>query len=125
MAKEIHLEVEIQNTIENCWLALTASAYVKQYMFGSEIESEWEVGSDILFYIENEGSRMPMVYGKIEKFNKPNVFRHTLIPAGASFENTEENHIYCEYRLEEQSNGTSLRIIQGGFEKAVEGEERY
>ena len=107
------------------WQALTDSNIVKQYMFGAIIESNWEIGSSITFYIEKDGKRMDAVYGIIEKLEPTSIFRHTLYPPNAAYPNTPENHIYVEYTLKENKCKTELTIEQGGFKTVAEGEKRY
>jgi len=107
------------------WQALTDSNLVQQYMFGSMIESNWEIGSSITFYIEKDGERVDVVFGKIEKLEPLNTFRHTLYPASADYPNVPENHIYVEYTLKENNGKTELNIKQGGFKTVAEGEKRY
>ncbi len=125
MAKEIHLETEINASIEDCWKAITNSKYIREYMFGSEVESEWKVGQPITYFMVNEGQRVDMVYGNVEEIDPPYRLKHTLIPAQATYEHDADNHIYCEYILENKDGKTNLKINQGGFEGAVEGENRY
>jgi len=115
----------INATPKTVWQTLTDSDLVKQYMFGSMIESNWEIGSSITFYIEKDGERIDAVYGKIEKLEPHSSFRHTLYPPNAEYPNIPENHIYVEYTLKENNGKTELSIEQGGFETAADGEKRY
>lgn len=125
MAKEFNLEIEINASIEKCWKVITQSSYVKEYMFGASVESDWEEGASLTYFIDEQGQRMDMVYGEIETINSPSRLRHTLIPAQADYERIPENFIFCDYRLNGNEEKTVLSIHQGGFEGAAEGEARY
>ena len=107
------------------WQALTDSALVKKYLFGSAIESNWEIGGSIIFYVENDGVRTDAVYGKIEQLETNSLFRHTLYPSNADYPNIPENHLYVEYTLKENNGNTELTIEQGGFLYAPDGEKRF
>jgi len=39
----------IETTAEKLWEALTRSEFTNQYWFGTEVESDWEVGSPVVF----------------------------------------------------------------------------
>lgn len=44
----------IATTPEKLWLALTDGAFTRQYWFGTEVESDWSVGSRVIFRSEGE-----------------------------------------------------------------------
>jgi uncharacterized protein YndB with AHSA1/START domain len=123
--KEINLEVTIDNSIENVWRAITESEFIKQYMYNSSVESDWRADSAIFFYVEEQGARTDMVYGKIEKIDPPRRLKHTLYPPGAPYPNVPANHIHVDYQLREKEGKTELRITQDGYDTAADGEKRY
>ena len=47
--------IEIDSSADKVWHALTTPAEIKEYMFGSTVESEWKVGSPITFSGEFKG----------------------------------------------------------------------
>lgn len=53
--------VTVRKTIdapaEEVWAALTTPETIKHYFFGSEVETDWEEGSPIVFRGEYEGRR--------------------------------------------------------------------
>lgn len=125
MENSFEIKRLINASPKDVWRTLTDSHLVKQYMFESMIESNWEISGEIIFYIEKEQQRNDVVYGIIEKFDPHDTFRHTLYPPNADYPNIPENHIYVEYRLKENNGKTELTVEQGGFETAAEGEKRY
>lgn len=122
---EINLKIEVKNSIENVWKALTEDEYVSQYMFDSKIDSNWSVGSHLNYYIEEEGNKIELVLGSIETINAPHSLQHTLFPAGADYPNIPSNHIFVRYTLQQLTGVTSLQIEQGRFDSAENGEQRY
>lgn len=47
--------IEINAKSEKVWEALTAPEMIKEYLFGAETITDWNVGSDIVFQGEYEG----------------------------------------------------------------------
>ena len=48
-------ETEIEAPASRVWAALTDPDQIKEYMFGSQVETSWEVGSPITWNGEYEG----------------------------------------------------------------------
>lgn len=122
---ELNDKIEINASAEKIWAVLTDNKYVKQYMFTCEIDSEWKVGSDLIYHRLHEGKRMDAVLGKIVELNAPNLLHHTLFPAGASYPNIPENHIFVIYSIIENENSSILIVKQGGYDTVAEGEKRF
>ena len=122
---EIKLKETIHAPIDKVWQTLTDSDCVSQYMFNSKVDSFWKENERIIYYIENDGTRMDVVDGIIKKLEKPTSFSHSLYPVGADYPNIEENHIYVHYSLKEVEGGTELSIKQDGFDTAAKGTERF
>lgn len=120
-------KIKVHNTAANVWRALSESEFVQQYMFGSSVESDWNVGSKVLYYMVKDGVRTDIVSGTVEETEKNKTLVHSLFPVGASYPATEENHIHVRYTLTPTENETAciLEIEQFGFEDATEGEKRY
>ena len=50
-------ETEISGSTDEVWEALTDPGQIKKYMFGSEVVTDWEQGSPIVWKGEYEGKR--------------------------------------------------------------------
>lgn len=48
-------EIDIDATPSQVWAALTDPAQIKKYMFGSEVVTDWQQGSPIVWQGEYEG----------------------------------------------------------------------
>lgn len=124
MEEKFYIETTIKNKVENVWKALTESHYVKEYMFGSHVESNWEINSTILFYIFQDGKRVDIVKGFIQAFEPNKRLKHTLFPIGASYNDDLINHVDVEYKLIPQEDKCLLQITQSGFKNAEDGKKR-
>ena len=51
-------EVQIDASAEEVWASLTDPEQIKKYMFGSQVVTDWEAGSSIVWKGEYQGSRL-------------------------------------------------------------------
>lgn len=107
------------------WDVLVNSEHTKKYMFGCAADSDWQVGSPLLWRMTHEGREIIPVKGTILEIVPNQRMTYTVIDPSASYPDIPENYLNVTYTLEEQEDGTKLTVIQGGFEGAAEGEKRY
>ncbi len=50
-----HIAIDIKAPLAKVWEALTNPEIISQYMFGAEVTSDWQVGSDIYWRGEWKG----------------------------------------------------------------------
>ncbi len=100
----------IQAPAAKVWEALTEPALIKQYMFGSDVVSEWKEGSSIVWKGEWEGK----VYedrGVITQFIPEHVLEYTYNHAASTQENIVLNELAP---VDGQPDQTRLTITQTG-----------
>ena len=113
-------------TPEQVWDVLVNPAKVKAYMFGCDIETTWEVGSPLLWYLTGEdGNKLLMVKGDITRFEPNKVLGYTLFPPTMPIEDIPENYLDAVFSIEATADGALLHIEQTGFERAAMGQQRY
>jgi uncharacterized protein YndB with AHSA1/START domain len=95
---------------EKVWRALTDPALVKHYLFGTDMETTWEVGSPILYKGEWKGQPYEDK-GTVLAF-EPNKRIETSYWSAAFGPDVPENRKKVVYMLQEHSGGTKLTIIQ-------------
>lgn len=66
--------IYIATTLEKCWEAVTSSAFTKLYFFGRTVESDWKVGSEVIYRKPDGGVD---VQGKILECDPPHFVRFT------------------------------------------------
>jgi len=119
-------KIEVSCRPSDIWTALTNPESVMAFLFGSYPKTDWQVGSEIGFYMNKDGTELKIIDGIIRKYHKNKLLRHSLFPLTAEYPNELANHIDVEYRIEKLSNGVcELTITQDGFETAAEGELRF
>lgn len=93
------------------WSALTVPAYVKQWQYGSDLETDWSVGSPIRFITEWDGGRFEQ-WGEVLLVDTPHELQYSLYSPRPGLEDKPENRFTMIYSLAADSSGTTVTIIQ-------------
>ena len=99
--------------IEKVWQGLTDPAMVKQYFFGTDLKSDWQVGSPITFSGEWEGHKYEDG-GIILDIDAPRYLKYTYWSSMSGTENKPENYNNITCDLAEKDGLTTLVITQDG-----------
>ncbi|AMC10095.1 hypothetical protein Lupro_02005 [Lutibacter profundi] len=123
---KIEKEVIFNVNKAKVWELLTNPSITKQYMFGCEVLSNWEVGNTILWkgYTE-EGKEVIYVKGEIIECKKGDKVTFTMFDPNMEIEDIPENYLNLTYELIEINNKTLLRLTQGNFATVTQGKKRY
>lgn len=104
------------------WEALTHSDWTRQYMFGCDVVSDWEVG-DAIEFPDQHG--IVQVKGKILDFEFEKKLEFSCFGPNAGLADLPANYTTVTYELQRTDGKTQLSILQGDFAGAERGEERY
>ncbi|WP_315758785.1 MULTISPECIES: SRPBCC family protein [unclassified Bradyrhizobium] len=103
----------IATTPEKLWEALTSNEFAKRYWFGTELHSDWRVGSP--FALVTDG--MTTDVGQILEFDPPRrlsyTFQHVLKD---EFRNEQPTKVV--FAIEQHGNSVKLTLTHEGFEGA-------
>ena len=123
-ALEIRKSIEVDAPAATLWKILTDNQFIKQYMFGCYADTDWEVGSPLLWKGAVDGKLY--VKGKIVAIDAPRCLAYTIIDPNSAIADIPENYLTMTYTLTERGRDKStLEIIQGDFSKVADGEIRY
>lgn len=112
--------------IDQVWDLLVNPEMTKQYMFGSEILSTWEIGSPIEWKGKTEdGAEVVYVKGEILEYEAGKKVTSTMFDPNSDMEDIPENYVKLTYILSTTTKGSLLTIIQGDFAGAANGKQRY
>ena len=93
------------------WDALTNPAKVRQYMHGTNISTDWKVGSPIIWMGEWKGQSY-VDKGTVLAFEPERLLKNThWSPLGGS-EDTPENYHTVTYELADEGGKTTLTLTQ-------------
>ena len=111
--------------ISKVWKGLTDPAMVKQYFFGTDLKSDWKVGSHITFSGEWDGKTY-VDGGTILEINPPKLLKYTYWSSMSGTEDKPENYNNITYELIEDKGVTTLILTQDGVKnrEAMEHSEQ-
>ncbi len=114
-------------TPEAVWDLLVNPVKVKQYMFGCDIETTWEVGTPLLWYITSkEGVKMLAVKGDIIAFEAGKLLEYNMLPPAMQLEDIPQNYMGAAFTVEAADEGkTHLHIRQYAGANCAKGEARF
>lgn len=107
--------VNLNATPSEVWKVLTVPEEIKKYFFGTNVTSEWKVGSPIEFRGEWEGQEY-VDKGTILELVPERKLVYDYWSSVGGTPDTSENYGLITYLLTPDKEGTLLEISQQGFE---------
>lgn len=108
-------QTNVAATPEEVWKALTDPALIKEYLFGSEVTSEWKVGSTITYTGVYEGTEY-QDHGRILDFRPGELLRSTHFSPLGGKQDIPENYHTLTWMLEPDGETTRLTLTQDNNE---------
>ena len=93
------------------WAAITDPAEVKQWFFGTDLETTWQPGSSITWSGEYEGKPYEDK-GEVVAVDEPNRLEVTHFSPLTGQDDTPENYHTLVYALDGDEEGTKVTITQ-------------
>lgn len=117
MGKKLTVEVSIKVNApaSKVWNALTKPALIKQYLFGTEVISNWKVGSRITYKGVWQGKPYEDK-GVIKKIQPRKLFQSTYLSSMSEKEDKPENYATVTYELKKENTGTLLTVSQDNID---------
>ena len=116
----------INASVEKVWEALTNAEIVKQYFFGSNQETDWNIGSKILWTGEYEGTKY-VDKGVVLEFFPNKKLSYSYLSSWSGLDDKPENYLLVSYEVTQTKGGTELIITQSNYdeEKAKHSSEKW
>lgn len=93
------------------WRALTVPELVKQWQYGSDLQTTWEPGTSIVFRNEWNGQVFEQK-GTVIEFMPPSRLKYSLFFPRPGVQDIPENYFFMTYELTESGGLTSLLFRQ-------------
>ena len=103
--------INIKAPIERVWDVLTKPELVKQWQYGSDLITDWGVGSDIRFRTEWEGNVFEQ-WGKILEIRPNELIKYSLFAPRPDLADKPENYFVMSYLLTSKITHIQLEIVQ-------------
>jgi uncharacterized protein YndB with AHSA1/START domain len=103
--------VTILAPAKKVWLALTTPSLVKQWQYGSDLLTTWEVGTSIVFRNEWNGQVFEQK-GTVLEFSPESRLKYSLFVPRPDLQDIPEHYFFMTYELAEGGGTTSLLVRQ-------------
>jgi uncharacterized protein YndB with AHSA1/START domain len=104
-------EVEIDAPADKVWSALTDPEQIKQYMFGSQVVTDWKQGSQIVWKGEYEGKKYEDK-GEILEIEPKRRLKVTHFSPLSGQDDVSENYHTLLYELAQRRGTTHVSLSQ-------------
>ncbi|MBN1398019.1 MAG: SRPBCC domain-containing protein [Bacteroidetes bacterium] len=124
-------ELNIKKTItlnaeaSKVWEALTKPEMIKKYMSGTEVISEWKVGSPILWVGTTEGEERVKVKGSIEKMEVGKLIQYSALDLDTESIDIPTNYVKATFELIPKLGKTLLSVTEGDYSRVEDGRKRF
>jgi uncharacterized protein YndB with AHSA1/START domain len=110
MAKNIST-ITINASKQRVWDILTKPEFVKRWQYGSDLQTNWAVGSRIEFITEWQGKTFRQ-WGTVLEFKPTDRLIYNLFAPRPDLDDKPENYFIMNYVLTGVDNKTKLEITQ-------------
>jgi uncharacterized protein YndB with AHSA1/START domain len=121
MGKNIS-QVTINAPVSKVWDVITRPEMVKQWQYGSDLTTDWQVGSGIRFPSKRQGNVYEQ-WGKVLEVVPHSLVRYSLFAPRPGLEDVPENYFVMTYTLTEQGDDTILTIEMNDNRPGTSDEE--
>ena len=104
------------------WEALTNPKFIKQYLPGADVKSDWKVGSKIIYSGIFNGIKFKDE-GEINILDFEKQFQYSYWSANHGTVNIPKNHVIISYTITATNGGTKLELTQSNYKSKEVAEE--
>lgn len=117
--------LDVNAPVDALWRVLTDNQFIPQYMFGCIAETDWKVGSPLLW--KGAADRKLYVKGEVVSYEAPHLLRYTIIdPNNPAIPDIPQNYLTVTNTLKERgSSASTLEMTMGDYSKVANGQQRY
>ena len=114
-------EIDIEAPVDRVWSALVDPDQIEKYMFGSRVETDWQVGSPIVWAGEYDGKPYEDK-GEVLAVDEPTRLSVSHFSPLSGQDDVPENYHTLVYTLAARGDGTHLELSQdnNGSEEEAE-----
>ena len=103
--------ITINASPANVWKTITTPELIKQYLYGTEVTTDWKVGSPINYKGEYNGKEYHDK-GIIQKIEPEKLFQSTYWSSMGGKEDKPENYNQVTYKLSQKDGKTEVTLTQ-------------
>lgn len=114
-------EIDVTAPVASVWKALTDPGTIAKYFFGSQVRTDWQPGSPIVWQGEYEGKKYEDK-GEILEVEQNRLLRMTHFSPMAGLPDEPENYHTLTYTLDERGGSTHVSLSQDNNGSEAEAE---
>jgi uncharacterized protein YndB with AHSA1/START domain len=115
-------ETDVAATPDRVWTALTEPDQIAAYMWGTQVETTWEVGSPITWHGEYDGKAY-QDQGTVLTYEQPTVLSVTHYSPMSGQPDEPENYHTLVYTLTADVERTHVQLTQDGCDDEAQAEQ--
>lgn len=106
--------IEIKGTATQVWDAMTNPEKIKIYLFGTQADTDWKVGSPIKFHGDFNGTKYEDK-GNVLENQENKLLKYNYWAQYSGLPDEPQNYFLVTYRIVENESGSTLTWEQEGF----------
>jgi uncharacterized protein YndB with AHSA1/START domain len=106
--------VRIHAPASSVWAVLTDPEKIRQFLFGTEVISDWKIGNPIVFQGEYQGSTYTDK-GLVTDLQINSLLAYDYWSGFSGLEDIPENYSHVRFHLKDDGDFTMLTLTQSGF----------
>ncbi len=114
MAHTAEASIVIDAPLSVVWEALTKKELVKQYFFGTDLETTWEVGTPVFWRGEWQGKKYEDK-GTVKVFKPLDTLTYDYFSSMSGESDVPEHYALLTYKVMPQGASTRVTIIQSNI----------
>jgi len=115
-------ETDVAATPDRVWTALTEPDQIAAYMWGTQVETTWDVGSPITWNGEHDGKAY-QDRGAVLTYEPPTVLSVTHYSPMSGQPDEPEHYHTLVYTLTADGEGTHVELTQDGCDDEAQAEQ--
>lgn len=113
---------DVAVTPDRVWTALTEPDQIAAYMWGTQVETTWEVGTPIKWNGEHDG-KVYQDLGTVLTYEEPKALSVTHYSPMSGQPDEPENYRTLVYTLTAEGKGTHVELTQDGCDDEAQAEQ--
>ena len=109
----VNKEILIEADTSKVWDAITNPELTKQYIYHSEVISDWKKGSSIIW--RDADTKKVHVKGIILEIETGQLLKTKDLSIDSGLPDVESNYSYVTYELDEENSRTNLKVTEDNF----------